>query len=151
MHCYDSITQWTSPLCLFSWLLYINSAGAIRTFWACPYSAGWQGPMLCPHWSPEIPDTHCQSKVSAFTSWTERSILRGVYSRTRKCACNVVPGVAQLLQTELAGHGGLSIFRRLNASMQPPEILSVLTLRVVGNEQCGLACSSHGGSLIQAV
>ena len=77
--------------------------------------------------------------------------MRGVYSRIKKCACNVVPGVAQLLQSELAGHGGLSIFRRLNASMQPPEILSVLTLRVVSNDQCVSACSSHGGSLMQAV
>ena len=46
-----------------------------------------------------------------------RSILKGVLSRIKACAKNEVPGVAQLLYTEVSGHGGLSIFRRLDNSL----------------------------------
>ena len=78
-----------------------------------------------------------------------RSILRGVYSRIKECARNEVPGVAQLLHTEISGHGGLSIFRRLDAAFVA---VRVPTLRVVGNSnQRGSARSSRGGSSMQAV
>ena len=45
-----------------------------------------------------------------------KSILRGIYSRIKECARNRMHGVARLLQTEVAGHGGLSVFRRLDAA-----------------------------------
>ena len=45
-----------------------------------------------------------------------RSILKGVYSRIKECARQEYSGVAQLLFTEISGHGGLSIFRRLDAA-----------------------------------
>ena len=45
-----------------------------------------------------------------------RSILKGVLARIKVCASNDVPGVAQLLHTEISGHGGLSIFRRLDVA-----------------------------------
>ena len=45
-----------------------------------------------------------------------RSILKGVFERIKDCARRKFSGVAQLLYTEIAGHGGLSIFRRLDAA-----------------------------------
>ena len=78
-----------------------------------------------------------------------RSILRGVYSRIKECARSDVQGVAQLLHTEIAGHGGLSIFRRLDAAFVA---VRVPTVRVVGgNNQRGSARGGRGGSSMQAV
>ena len=45
-----------------------------------------------------------------------KSILKGVYDRIKECARRKYVGVAQLLRTEIAGHGGLSIFKRLDAA-----------------------------------
>ena len=45
-----------------------------------------------------------------------KSILKSVYNRIKEFARRKFTGVAQLLYTEIAGHGGLSIFRRLDAA-----------------------------------
>ena len=45
-----------------------------------------------------------------------KSILKGVFERIKECARRKYGGVAQLLRTEISGHGGLSIFRRLDAA-----------------------------------
>ena len=45
-----------------------------------------------------------------------KSILKSVYNRIKEFARRKFDGVAQLLYTEIAGHGGLSIFRRLDAA-----------------------------------
>ena len=45
-----------------------------------------------------------------------KSILKGVYTRIKECARQKLRGTAHLLQSEIAGHGGLSIFRRLDAA-----------------------------------
>ena len=45
-----------------------------------------------------------------------KSILKGVLERIKDAARRKFSGVARLLYTEIAGHGGLSIFRRLDAA-----------------------------------
>ena len=50
-----------------------------------------------------------------------KSILKGVYTRIKESARRRMSGVGQLLQTEIEGHGGLSVFRRLDAACLPSE------------------------------
>ena len=45
-----------------------------------------------------------------------RSILKGIHERMKNFACRRFQGLAQLLYTEICGHGGLAIFRRLDAA-----------------------------------
>ena len=44
-----------------------------------------------------------------------RSILKGVHGRMESFACRRFAGLAQLLYTEISGHGGLAVFRRMDA------------------------------------
>ena len=55
-----------------------------------------------------------------------RNILEGTYERMKSMAKGGYSGMAQLLYTEIAGHGGLAIFRRMDAAVRACERVQVV-------------------------
>ena len=55
-----------------------------------------------------------------------RNILEGTYERMKSMAKGGYNGMAQLLYTEIAGHGGLAIFRRMDAAVRACERVQVV-------------------------
>ena len=55
-----------------------------------------------------------------------RAILEGIFERMKPMAKRGYNGMAQLLYTEIAGHGGLGIFRRMDAAVRACERVQVV-------------------------
>ena len=55
-----------------------------------------------------------------------RTIFEGMYERMKSMAKRGYNGMAQLLYTEIAGHGGLGVFRRMDAAVRACERVQVV-------------------------
>ena len=62
-----------------------------------------------------------QNGIQRVKAKTLRSILDGVFDRMEAMAKKKFSGMAQLLYTEISGHGGLQIFRRIDAATRASE------------------------------
>lgn len=67
-----------------------------------------------------------------------RSILKGVLERVKNFALRRFQGLAQLIYTEICGHGGLAVFRRMDSH-------SVAIERADGRAAVGGGGSGFGG------
>ena len=71
-----------------------------------------------------------------------RTIMEGIYERMKSMAKNGYSGMAQLLYTELSGHGGLGVFRRMDAAVRACERVQVVG--GVGGFRRGASVPSRG-------
>ena len=71
-------------------------------------------------------------------------ILNGVYDRVEAMAIQKVPKLAQTLYTEISGHGGLAIFRRIDAVSLAYERANQKVSSVVVNSNSGFG-GRYGG------